>query len=915
MGAAQPPSEPAPSVPSRRPRRWLLRALVAATALAVALRALRPTVLERGIPYALERYAGLPATVRNVDFWLLKGGVALEGVAVGKPRADAPPPSLLHPLAVDPASALLSWERVYARLDWRGLLHREVRLRELAIEAPGVRLERVADGRIDPLAGSKLSGAAAQEAKPAEPSKPAEPAKPWAFAVDRLTLRSPDVRIADAPTGAPLLQFGLEEITLGDVRVAGSDLGLGSVDIRGPVLRVRRDLVLGPGKPASKAPPNAAPPTPAPTQTAASGYRVDHIGIEGAKFTLLTDTGPLEVSLALDARDISATEGARFPFKLELGIEKGSFTLDGKLGILPPAFQGRVAWKDLPFTPLVFTAKLPQLRAWLQSCSAFGDLGVALSLEPKHAAVDLEGSFGARSFALGDPGGKELGVEFQSLEVTIEKAHIPIPAEGVPPEPIVVALGSVRLVDPNLRYARPTPQLDQLLGKPSAATGGGAAAPPAPAAQDARPAAPTPVDLSVGAVDVSGGKLAYQDATGTGPRRGAVEGLHIELGGVHVQTGAKLAAALGALDVGASAVSFDDQVVQPPYRGGVRNLSVTAKALAFPELAARDVRVRGVAPDGGSLDLAGSLQGGSGDLTIDVEKLALPPFNPYATSAAGYRLAGAASLQSKIKIRGARYDTRNAITLHKLGVTAQNGGDFERRFGVPLDLALALLRDPSGDISLTVPVAYGEKGVSTGIGTIVAGALRQALVGAISSPLKMIGAVLPGGDKGESGVSLEPLACAPGQAALAAGQADRLGGLAQLLASRPALKLSLHGRSGPSDRPLVAEQMLAERAGSGEALPALEGASFFARRRLFAALEKRAHGEAGGELSPDDQALLARFVEAQQVPPERMAALARGRAEQVRGALSQKGVDASRLEVDAASGQGDPAVVVGFAAR
>jgi len=908
MVEAEPQGERAPRAPAWRARRWLLRALLVAAALAVALRAILPTALERGIPYAIGRAAGMPAAVRNADLWLLKGAVALEGVAVGQPRADAPPPSLLHPVAVDPASALLRWDRVYVHLDWWGLLHRTLRLRELEIDAPGVHLEREADGRIDPLAGSKL---AAPAPKPEPPPKPEKPGKPWVVELDRLRVRSPDVRIADAPTGSPLLQLGLEEFTLGDLRVAGSDLRLGAVGIRGPVLRVRRDLVLGGAKGGPPPPPPAAPAATAEKAAQPPGYRVDRIAIEGAEFTLLTDAGPVEMSLALEARDVSAAAGARFPLKVQLGAKKGSIALDGKLGVLPPAFSGRVAWTDLPFSMLLI-ASVPELQKWLHSCSASGDLGVELSLEPHQAAVDLVGRVGIDSFALGDPEGKEVGVEFQSFEVPIQKAHVPIPGEGEAPAPIAVALGEVRLVDPKIRYARPTPELDQLLRGPKPAEKTEMAAKPAPAGQAPPPAAPTPVDLAVEGLAISGASLSFEDATGPRPRRGGVDGLDVDLHGVHFQTGSALAAALGALDLGAASVSFEDQVVEPPYRGGVRNLSVAARDLAFPALAAHGVRVRGVAPDGGSFALDGSLAQGSGDFTLDLKRLALPPFNPYSTSAAGYTLAGAASLQSKVKIRGARYDTRNAITLHKLDVTAQKAGDFERRFGVPLELALALLRDPSGDISLTVPVAVDEKGVSTGIGTIVAGALRQALVGALSSPLKMIGAVLPGGDKGGGGVSLEPLAFPAGQAVLPADQAARLDGLAQLLGSRPALKLSLLGHAGPADRPLVAEQMLVERVGGGDSLPDLEGAGFFARRRLFSALEKRARGEAA-PLSPDDQVLLGRYVAAEQVPPDRMTALARRRAEAVRGALvSQKGVEAARIEVGAAPEAGDPAVVVEF---
>src|SRR5690606_641683 len=150
-----------------------------------------------------------------------------------------------------------------------------------------------------------------------------------------------------------------------------------------------------------------------------------------------------------------------------------------------------------------------------------------------------------------------------------------------------------------------------------------------------------------------------------------------------------------------------------------------AEGLRFPERVARSLKVTGASADGGRFELVGQLDGETGQATLTLNRLALAPFNPYARSAAGYTLGGAASLKTSFRRRGPRYETKNAITLHKLDVSSQNPGDFEQRFGVPLDVALALLRDPAGNISLDVPVAVDEQGTSTGIGSIVAGALRQ----------------------------------------------------------------------------------------------------------------------------------------------------------------------------------------------
>jgi hypothetical protein len=79
------------------------------------------------------------------------------------------------------------------------------------------------------------------------------------------------------------------------------------------------------------------------------------------------------------------------------------------------------------------------------------------------------------------------------------------------------------------------------------------------------------------------------------------------------------------------------------------------------------------------------------------------------------------------------------------------------------------------------------------------------------------------------------------------------------------------------------------------------------------ALEDRARGEAG-ELDAEDQALLARYVAAVTVPPERLAALARARAEALRDALAaQHGVDPARLDVAGPAPDGAPGVVVELA--
>jgi hypothetical protein len=204
----------------------------------------------------------------------------------------------------------------------------------------------------------------------------------------------------------------------------------------------------------------------------------------------------------------------------------------------------------------------------------------------------------------------------------------------------------------------------------------------------------------------------------------------------------------------------------------------------------------------------------------------------------------------------------------------------------------------------------GEKGAELGLGAVVASALKAALLGAVSAPLKMIGAAIGGGEGAAAGgLAIEPLPCVAGAAALAGDPGARLDGLAEMLSERPSVRLSLSGRVGAADRPILAEQLLVERWQRGEGLPELEGTSLLSRRRIGQALGRRAAGGATG-LDPEDQALYERYVAAVAVPDERLAALAAARAALVRDQLAARGIAAARLELREPASEATPGVVI-----
>ncbi len=888
-------------------RRW--RLLVVLVALALGIRAALPTLVERGVAWGSRQYLGLPGRLDNVDFELLRGRVVLEGLALGaRPDNVIPNDAAIEPPPIDPANALIVVERIAARISWHELRKRTLRLSEFDVVTPMVRIERAADGKIDPLRHAQPVAQHEAEAEP-EPEAPAEPSPSWKIAVDRFELRSPNVRVVDVPSAQNLAELAFETLTLNQLAVLGNELELGGVELEGPVLSVRRDLLLTDvapqqstpaPQPSEAAPQSPAPelqppvpalqqsapepqspapavPTSAPQSTPAEkpGYRVSQIDVQRATFTWISENGPLDVAIRLKASGITTEEGKRFPLDLQLEIGDGRIGVVGNVGILPPTYTGKFNWSGLPI-PRILLASLPQYAAWLRQADSNGELEIDADLMGKNGtpALRMAGRLSFDALEVADPKGNEIALGWKQLAVVASEVYAPLPQEGKPPDTTQIVLESVRLVEPTIRYTRPSPQLDALLGlnlSGSAPSGGTpsedatseGAEPPAPAAET--PAGESPLALQIASLEMIDGN-----------------------------------------------VEAIDNIVQPTARTRVRKLSLEAQQVSYPDPAVANLRFQALLPTSAQLEVQGQLAPVNvGDFALKLTKLDLPVFNPYAGLAGITVNRGSASVNAKLKLRGAKMEIDNRLKLNQLGISLLKPETFEREFGMPIDLALALLRDPKGNIALRIPVKVDEQGSALGLRAILVSALKSALLGAVTAPLKMVGAAFRGED--DSGFALDPLASIAGGSELAGDQGARLDGLVELLAQRPALALALRGRTGPEDHPKLAEQILIEQHQRGEDLPSLEDTSFFARRRIGQALEARAKGEEP-LLAAEDQALYERYIAAVAVPDERLVALAKARAERVREELIAKGALAARVVIGENESESQPGVVIGFAA-
>ncbi|HSV29219.1 MAG TPA: DUF748 domain-containing protein, partial [Candidatus Omnitrophota bacterium] len=333
---------------------------------------------------------------------------------------------------------------------------------------------------------------------------------------------------------------------------------------------------------------------------------------------------------------------------------------------------------------------------------------------------------------------------------------------------------------------------------------------------------------------------------------------------------------LARLRIGGGRVEFEDRTPSEAVRLTVDGIDLVARELdtGTPE---HDSPFTLKARAGASvLAASGSLRpfapSFSGKMKGDVKSFELPPLSPYAADSLGVHLhTGQFDGDLSLAVEHGALDGRMDMVLSNLFVAQPDpNAPIAKQADMPVETVLDLLRDSEDRIRLTIPVrgdlSKPDFDVSDAVSQAVGGALKSTVVTTlkVAFPVAaLIGYVID--ESSASRLSLEPLAFAAGDAALADSHPARLATVADLLRQRPGLKLTLCGAATmAADWPAVLERRRQEELG------------------LLAKLQKLVGVEAKPEdIAPDRDALTA---------------LAEGRAQAVKAWLVKNGgIDAGRL--------------------
>ncbi|MDG2306874.1 MAG: DUF748 domain-containing protein [Candidatus Binatia bacterium] len=525
-----------------------------------------------------------------------------------------------------------------------------------------------------------------------------------------------------------------------------------------------------------------------------------------------------------------------------------------------------------------------------------GTLQAALAIDVAGDDANLSGQIALEDLqVLTQDGKQDFAVAWETLAIDIRSFHANV---AEPEAPMSLELADFHLTGPKIRatltadgIVLPTVRVDAAAAG-ALAEDSGAPAAGEPELQDASATETADADQPHDAV-IRSGLVAQTEAVGVDEiAKFAEPAANLPIGLV-----------VDRLRIQNGEFRVVDRAVKPTYRGKVTDFHFDISGVALPA----DVPPSETVFEKMSLDLrapgdalvkvrAGTAAQGV-RIDANVEKLPLSQFNPYVQQAAGYTvLAGAATVESTVLWAKDRYDSDTDITLSALDVGNAKGGSlFKDYFGISISAALALLSDITGKIDLGIPVSGTTEGTEIGIGSVVEQALTKAILGAIMSPLKMLGAItMIGGKVAE--ITPSPVSFRAGSDEISKDAQDKVERVSSVLSSSPAIKIELVGQAGSDDvRGLKEAAVLAALAGESGFLGGLRNLASGGTRK---AIRKALQDDDVASLNKDDAAELDEMVAEKSVTDADLTALANRRAERLFKIFTEDdGVPADQVSV------------------
>ncbi|MDZ3995361.1 DUF748 domain-containing protein [Pseudomonas sp. Teo4] len=265
---------------------------------------------------------------------------------------------------------------------------------------------------------------------------------------------------------------------------------------------------------------------------------------------------------------------------------------------------------------------------------------------------------------------------------------------------------------------------------------------------------------------------------------------------------------IGQININDGSANFADLTLTPNFATAVQQLNGQIGTIDNRKPAPAKVDVKGKVDRYAPVTIKGALNPfnplASLDIATSFKRVELTTLTPYSGKFAGFRIRkGRLNLDLHYLITNGQLKAENKVVVEQLQLGEKV--DSPDAVDLPIRLAVALLKDTEGKISIELPVSGDLNNPQFSVMPIVWQTLRNLVLRAAQAPFKFIGGLISGGGAEDLG----SVAFAPGSSELTGDAQSALDKLSAALKQRPELRLEIEGTSAQSsDGPLIAEQRL-----------------------------------------------------------------------------------------------------------
>jgi len=531
-----------------------------------------------------------------------------------------------------------------------------------------------------------------------------------AFGFTGLTARLDGLRVRHRGAPADFLTLDSLELSGGGFDLQARQLNLGSLMLRKGILGLVRDVggvVPGvpqraPAKLAEASPPSAAvhpavaPPAATPTVpeepswlVEAAAVRLDDCGANLVDTTVPEWLTHTVAPLSAEATGLSTKKGSRAAFRLAAGINgEGRISLQGDLGLVP--FGARV---DLDLGNLSLVPWYPYYADRVNFVTSSGALAVkgSLAVVPGRdgaVGVSFRGEAGVSDF---------VSVDRLNAEEMLNWKSLALGGIALEASPFSLKVDEVVLSE---FYSRLIIFPDGQLNVQKAVVGEEVTAPPEVTVPPSGTAAPAAA-VTIARTTIQGGT-----------------------------------------------VSFSDRFVRPNYSALLTDLAGRVSGLSSLPGTTADLDLRGHLNRSAPLSISGEINPLAGNLFLDIKAVVrdieLVALSSYTGKYLGYDIEkGKMGFDVAYRIENRRLSAENRLMLDQF--TFGKRVESPEATSLPVQLAVALLKDRHGVIDVNLPISGSLDDPEFSVGRLVLRIVINIVAKAVTSPFALVGALVGGG--------------------------------------------------------------------------------------------------------------------------------------------------------------------------